>query len=221
MQHGKREFLKAAAGVAALAAVARTAAQTAAPWQPSQRYPDPSVKIVDPSFGRYRLGLAKVERIASGMRWNEGPVWFGDGRYLLWSDIPNNRIMKWEEETGAVSVFRKHSNNANGNTRDRQGRLLTCEMDAQRLTRTEYDGTITVLADRFEGKRLTAPNDVVVKADGSIWFSDNGAGTRGNYLGHKAPWDLPFRVYRLDPATGAMTIAVEDMKRPNGLAFSP
>ncbi len=118
-------------------------------------------------------------------------MWFGDGRFLLWSDIPNDRIMKWEEETGAVSVFRKPSHYANGNTRDRQGRLVTCEMDAQRLTRTEYDGTITVLADRFDGKRLTAPNDVVVKSDGSIWFSDNGAGTRGNYLGHTAPWELP------------------------------
>ena len=126
-------------------------------------------------------------------------MWFGDGRYLLWSDIPNDRILKWEEETGAVSVFRRPSNYANGNTRDRQGRLLTCEMDAQRLTRTEYDGTITVLAERFEGKRLTGPNDVVVKSDGSIWFSDNGAGIRGNYLGHKAPWELPFRVYRLTP----------------------
>ena len=111
--------------------------------------------------------------------------------------------MKWEEETGAVSVFRRPSDYANGNTRDRQGRLVTCEMDTQRLTRTEYDGTITVLADSFEGKRLTGPNDVVVKSDGSIWFSDNGAGTRGNYLGHTAPQELPFRVYRLDPATGA------------------
>jgi gluconolactonase len=148
-------------------------------------------------------------------------VWFGDGRFLLWSDIPNDRIMKWEEETGAVSLFRKPSHYANGNTRDRQGRLVTCEMDAQRLTRTEYDGTITVLADAFDGKRLTAPNDVAVKSDGSIWFSDNGAGTRGNYLGHTAPWELPLRVYRLDPATGEMTVAIGDMKRPNGLAFSP
>src|SRR2546429_7221443 len=162
MQHSKRAFLKAGAGVAALAAVRRTAAQPAAPWQPSQRYPDPAIKIVDPSFARYRLALAKVERIASGTRWNEGPVWFGDGRYLLWSDIPNNRIMKWEEETGAVSVFRKPSNNANGNTRDRQGRLVTCE-HGRRVTRTEYDGTITVLAESFEGKRLNSPNDVVVK----------------------------------------------------------
>jgi len=185
------------------------------------RYPDPAIKILDPRFAALVLGNAAVERIATGCRFNEGPVWFGDGRFLLWSDIPNDRIMKWEGETGAVSVFRKPSHYANGNTRDRQGRLVTCEMDAQRLTRTEYDGTVTVLAERFEGKRLTAPNDVVVKSDGSIWFSDNGAGTRGNYLGHKAPWELPLRVYRLDPATGEMTIAVGDMKRPNGLAFSP
>src|SRR5438034_4321286 len=164
------------------------------------RYPDPSFEVLDPRFQSLMLGNAAVERIAGGCRFNEGPVWFGDGRYLLWSDIPNDRIMKWEEETGAVSVFRRPSNYANGNTRDRQGRLVTCEMDAQRLTRTEYDGTITVLADSFEGKKLTAPNDVVVKSDGSIWFSDNGAGTRGNYLGHKATPDLPYRVYRLDPA---------------------
>ncbi|MGH7115286.1 MAG: SMP-30/gluconolactonase/LRE family protein, partial [Stellaceae bacterium] len=148
-------------------------------------------------------------------------VWFGDGRFLLWSDIPNDRIMKWEEETGAVSPFRKPSHYANGNTRDRHGRLVTCEMDAQRLTRTEYDGTITVLADSFDGKRLTGPNDVVVKSDGSIWFSDNGAGIRGNYLGHKAAVELPYRVYRIDPRGGAVTIAVGDMERPNGLAFSP
>jgi gluconolactonase len=185
------------------------------------RYPEPNIKVLDPRFQQYVLGNAAIERIAGGCRFTEGPVWFGDGRYLLWSDIPNDRILKWEEETGAISVFRRPAHYANGNTRDRQGRLLTCEMDAQRLTRTEYDGTITVLADRFEGKRLTAPNDVVVKADGSIWFSDNGAGTRGNYLGHKAPWELPFRVYRLDPGTGALTVAVDDMKRPNGLAFSP
>jgi gluconolactonase len=187
------------------------------------RYPDPDIKVLDERFRKYVLGNAAVERIAGGCRFNEGPVWFGDGRYLLWSDIPNDRIMKWEEETGAVSVFRRPSNYANGNTRDRQGRLVTCEMDAQRLTRTEYDGTITVLAESFEGKRLTGPNDVVVKSDGSLWFSDNGAGTRGNYLGHKAEWELPLRVYRLDPNTGALSVVIDQaqQRRPNGLAFSP
>jgi gluconolactonase len=186
------------------------------------RYPDPNIKVLDPRFQKYVLGNAAIERIAGGMRFTEGPCWFGDGRYLLFSDIPNDRIMKWEEETGAVSVFRKPSNYANGNTRDRQGRLITCEHDTQYLTRTtEYDGTITLLADRFEGTQLTGPNDVVVKSDGSIWFSDNGAGSRGNYLGHTVKQELPFRVYRLDSAIGKMTIAVGDMRRPNGLAFSP
>src|SRR4026208_1865018 len=118
-------------------------------WQPRPRYPASAGQLIDPRFARYRPNLAAVERIAHGFRWSEGPVWFGDGRYLLWSDIPNNRIMKWEEETGAVSVFRKPSNFSNGHTRDRQGRLVTCEHDTRRVTRTEYDGTVTVIADSF------------------------------------------------------------------------
>jgi gluconolactonase len=193
-------------------------------WEPDAppiRYPDPDVVSLDPRFQRIVLGHAAIERIATGCRFTEGPVWFGDTRQLLWSDIPNDRIMRWDEETGAVGVFRRPSHYANGNTRDRQGRLITCEMGSQRLTRTEYDGTITVLADRFEGRRLTGPNDVVVKSDGSIWFSDNGAGIRGNYLGHKGEAELPFRVYRIDGRTGALTVAIDDMARPNGLAFSP
>lgn len=193
-------------------------------WAPGAapiRYPDPDIRVLDPRFQKYVLGNAAIERIAGGCRFTEGPVWFGDGRYLLWSDIPSDRILKWEEETGAVSLYRRPSHNANGNTRDRHGRLVTCEMGSQRLTRTEYDGQVTVLASRFEGKRLTGPNDVVVKSDGSIWFSDNGAGIRGNYLGNKGVQELPFRVYRLDPRTRQLTIAVGDMRRPNGLAFSP
>jgi gluconolactonase len=185
------------------------------------RYPDPNIKFLDPRFAPLVLGNAAIEVIAGGCRFTEGPVWFGDLRCLLWSDIPNDRMMKWEEETGAVSVFRKPSHYANGNTRDRQGRLITCEMDSQRLTRTEYDGAITVLAESFDAKKLTGPNDVVVKSNGSIWFSDNGAGIRGNYLGHKATAELPYRVYRIDPRTGRITVAVGDMERPNGLCFSP
>ncbi len=185
------------------------------------RYPDPDIVSLDPRFDSIALGHAAIERIACDCRFTEGPVWFGDTRQLLFSDIPNDRIMRWDEETGAVSVFRKPSYHANGNTRDRQGRLITCEMGSQRLTRTEYDGTITVLADRFDGKRLTGPNDVVVKSDGSIWFSDNGAGIRGNYLGHKGTPELPYRVYRIDGRTGELTVAIDDMARPNGLAFSP
>src|SRR5438552_17954721 len=221
MQHSKRAFLKAGAGVAALATMPRAVAQTAAPWQPSQRYPDPAIKIVDPGFARYRLALAKVERIASGMRWCEGPVWFGDGRYLLWSDIPNSRIMKWEEETGAVSVFRKPSNNANGNTRDRQGRLLTCEHDTRRVTRTEHDGTISVIAERYDGRPLNSPNDIVCRSDGSIWFTDPPFGVLGYYEGHVAPPELPTNVYRVDPPSGRLAVVTGDVNRPNGLAFSP
>jgi gluconolactonase len=192
-----------------------------AAWLPSQRYPDQSIHVLDESFARYRLNLTKVERIASGFRWAEGPVWFGDGRYLLWSDVPGNRMMRWDEETGAVSAFRKPSNNSNGNTRDRQGRLLTCEHGGRRVARTEYDGTIVTLADRFQGKRLNSPNDIVCKSDGSIWFTDPEFGIIGWYEGHKAQPELPTNVYRLDPGTGELTAVAEGINRPNGLAFSP
>ncbi len=215
METSRRTFVSAAA--AGLAAARQALAQ----WQPSPRYPDPRVRVLDPSFARYKLALAKVERIATDMRWAEGPVWFGDGRYLLWSDVPGNRIMRWDEETGAVSVFRKPSNNSNGNTRDRQGRLVTCEHDARRVTRTEYDGQITVIADRFEGKPLNSPNDVVCKSDGSIWFTDPPFGILGFYEGHVATPELPTNVYRVDPQTGALTVATGEIDRPNGLCFSP
>ena len=184
------------------------------------RYPDPAIRVLDPSFARYRIGNACVERLATGFRWCEGPVWFGDLRALLWSDIPNNRIMRWDEETGVVSVFRKPSNHANGNTRDRQGRLVTCEHDARRVTRTEYDGTITVILDRFEGKPLNSPNDVVVKSDDSVWFTDPPFGILSNYEGHTAPVELPTNVYRVD-RNGRATVVIGDIPRPNGLAFSP
>jgi gluconolactonase len=213
----RRTFLASSGAIAAFAALPRALAE----WEPSQRYPDPAIKVVDPSFNKYRIGTAKVERIASGMRWAEGPAWFGDGRYLLWSDIPNNRIMRWDEETGAVSVFRKPSNYSNGNTRDRQGHLITCEHDTRRVTRTEYDGTITAIADNFEGKPLNSPNDIVCKSDGSIWFSDPPFGVLGFYEGHKATPELPTNVYRWDPQTKKLSVVAGDINRPNGLAFSP
>ena len=185
------------------------------------RYPDPDVVVLDPRFERLIVPMAAIERIATGFRFTEGPAYYGDGRYLLFSDIPNDALLRWDEITGAVATLRNPAGYPDGNTRDRQGRLISCELGSRTLTRTEHDGTVTVLADKFEGTRLTGPNDVIVKSDGSIWFSDNGAGIRGHYLGHKAPQEMPFRVYRLDPATGALTIAVGDMERPNGLAFSP
>lgn len=216
MKMHRRAFL-ASSGLSALALTCRVHAD----WEPSQRYPDPRVRAIHSSFMKYRLSLAKVERVATGMRWSEGPVWFGDGRFLLWSDIPNNRIMKWEEETGAVSVFRKPSNNSNGNTRDRQGRLVTCEHDARRVTRTEYDGSITVIADEFDGKALNSPNDVVCRSDGSLWFTDPPFGILGYYEGHRAQPELPTNVYRWDPNTKTLSVVIGDIKRPNGLAFSP
>jgi gluconolactonase len=185
------------------------------------RCPDPAIEILHPSFERYRLASGTVERIAGGGRWTEGPVWLGDTRALLWSDIPNNRILRWDEETGAVSVFRKPSGQANGNTRDRQGRLITCEHGGRRVTRTEYDGAITVLLDSFDGHRLNSPNDVVVKSDGSIWFTDPTFGIVGYYQGEKAEAELPERIYRLDPKTGQATVVAEGIDGPNGLAFSP
>ena len=187
---------------------------------PSPRLPDSSVVSIDPSFDKYRLGLAKVERLATGFRWAEGPVWLGDTRQLVWSDVPGNCMHKWDEETGVTSVFRKPSNNGNGNTRDRQGRIVTCEHLTRRVTRTDIDGRITVLADSFEGKRLNSPNDVVVKSDGSIWFTDPFFGITGFYEGEKAANELPFNVYRVD-ADGSISIAAEGIKQPNGLAFSP
>jgi gluconolactonase len=190
-------------------------------WQPSECYPDPAVEVIDPSFARYRLFHAAVERLATGCRWSEGPVWFGDGRCLVWSDIPNNRMLRWDEETGAVSAFRKPSNFANGNTRDRHGRLITCEHGGRRVVRTEYDGSVTVLADRFEGKRLNSPNDVVVKSDDSVWFTDPPFGIGGNYEGSPAEPELPQNVYRVDGVSGELSVVASDVKGPNGLAFSP
>ncbi|MCZ6872758.1 MAG: SMP-30/gluconolactonase/LRE family protein [bacterium] len=192
-------------------------------WESSApiRYPDPDIVVLDPRFQPMVLGNAAIERIASGFRFTEGPVYYGDGQYLLFSDIPNDALLRWDEITGAVVTLRQPAGNPDGNTRDREGRLLSCELGSRTLTRTEHDGTVTVLATSFEGTRLTGPNDVVVKSDGSIWFSDNGAGIRGNYLGDKAEQELPFRVYRLDPVSGALSIAIGDMERPNGLCFSP
>jgi gluconolactonase len=216
METTRRNLLGGAAAVAA--ALAHSHAFGG--WEPSERYPDPAITALDPSFLKYRQFNAGIERLATGMRWSEGPVWFGDARCVLWSDIPNNRMMRWDEATGRTSVFRNPSNYSNGNTRDRQGRLVTCEHDARRVTRTEYDGTITVLIDKFDGKPLNSPNDVVVKSDGAIWFTDPIPGISGNYEGHLAPQELPTNVYRLDPRNGRATVVVGDVG-PNGLCFSP
>ncbi len=190
-------------------------------WQASSFYPDPAIHILDPSFAKYRLALSAVERLGTGLRWAEGPVWFGDARHLLVSDIPNNRIVKWDEQTGQLSDYRRPSDYANGNTRDQQGRLVTCEHGARRVSRTEHDGTVITLIDRFDGKRLNSPNDVVVASDGAIWFTDPPFGLLGDYEGNRAEQELPAAVYRLDPATGQASVVADDVPGPNGLAFSP
>jgi gluconolactonase len=190
-------------------------------WEPNELYPDPNVIVLDASFLRYRLFHASVERLAEGCRWAEGPVWFGDGRFVLWSDLPNSRILRWDEASGTVSTFRAPSNYANGNTRDRQGRLITCEHDSRRVTRTEYDGEITVLCDNFQGKRLNSPNDVVVARDGAVWFTDPPFGLLSYYEGHKDTQEVPHGVYRLDPHDFRPTLVLDHVPGPNGLAFSP
>jgi gluconolactonase len=204
------------------AAAAMTFTHTAlGGWEPSERYPDPAIKSLDPSFNRYRLFNASIERLATGMRWCEGPVYFGDARCLIWSDIPNNRLMRYDEVSGAVSVYREPSNHANGNRRDRQGRLVSCEHETRRVTRTEYDGTITVLMDKFEGKRLNSPNDICVRSDDSIWFSDPPFGILSNYQGNVSPIELPSNIYRLDPRTGRATVVEGTLTRRTAWSSRP
>src|SRR6202789_3735639 len=178
--------------------------------------------VLDPRFKTCFAGHARVERLGTGARWAEGPAWFAAGRYLVWSDIPNNRMMRFVEPSGEVSLFRERSNNSNGNSVDNQGRLVTCEHLTRRVTRTEVDGSITVLADRWQGKRFNSPNDVVVKSDDSIWFTDPGYGIDTDLEGEIAASELDgCHVYRIDGHNGAVTRVISDMCRPNGLAFSP
>jgi gluconolactonase len=217
----RRAFLAGAAAAATLATVKPAAADRLPLGDlPNTRYPDDRVEVIDKRF-KYKVGNAAIERVATGFRWAEGPAYNRAGNYLIWSDIPNNRQMRWLEEDGHVSVFRSPSNYSNGNTFDREGRQLSCEHDARRVTRTEHDGTITVLIDKFNGKKLNAPNDVVVASDGAIWFTDPGYGIFGNYEGHKDTLELPAQVYRLDPKSGNATVVADSFDKPNGLAFSP
>lgn len=180
-------------------------------------------EVIEPEFARCFVGHARVERLFTGCRWAEGPAWFGGGRYLLWSDLPGNRILRYDDTDGSVSVFREPSGYTNGNTVDREGRLVSCEHGHRRVTRTGHDGAITVLADRYEGKRLNSPNDVVVKSDGSVWFSDPDYGMRmnpGPEPGKVKELDGNF-LFRLNAKSGALTIPSKDFDHPNGLCFSP
>jgi gluconolactonase len=243
----RRNLIKGAAALAATAVTVKAASaatvtpfgQTGAPTPitdppplgplPGSRYPDPhleSMKKPPVSWGPADFpafaGTMAVERVATGFRWAEGPVYFPAGRYLLFSDIPNNRIMRFSEDDGHLSVFRQPSMNSNGNTIDREGRLITCEHSGRRVTRTELDGSITIIADKYNGKKLNSPNDAVVASDGSIWFTDPIYGIGGYYEGVKAePEQEKHNVYRVDPKSGDIRVVVDDFVEPNGIALSP
>ena len=199
------------------------AALLAAPWQePPVRYPDPRVKVLDPRFARYRIGNTPLQRLHTGTLWAEGPAWNAVGRYLVWSDIPNDLQLRFLEEDGHVSAFRHPSGNSNGNTFDCEGRQISCEHGNRRVVRYEHDGTRTVVADRWERKaaqrsqRRRRPSP-----DGAIWFTDPGYGSMGHYEGAKAELEIKEAVYRVDAATGTMDVVTDDVVKPNGICFSP
>jgi gluconolactonase len=177
--------------------------------------------VLDPAFAKYKVNLAAIQRLYTGCLWAEGPTWNAEGRYLVWSDVPNNRQMRWLDEDGHVSVFHSPSANSNGNTFDYEGRLVSCEQLTRRVVRYELNGSLTVLADTYQGKRLNSPNDIVVHPDGGIWFSDPTYGITGNYQGNKATPELKQAIYRIDPKTKEVALVTDDPVRPNGLCFSP
>jgi gluconolactonase len=181
-----------------------------------------SFEVIDQRFRALVIGNVHVEKLFTGCRWAEGPAYFPAGRYLVWSDIPNNRIMRWDETDGSVSVFREPADHSNGNTRDRQGRLVTCHHLARAVVRTEHDGSRTVLASHYQGKRLNSPNDLVEKSDGSIWFTDPSYGIDLDYEGKATVSEIgACHVYRIDPRSGAVDAVATDFEKPNGIAFSP
>jgi gluconolactonase len=219
MKLTRRNMLASIGASVATVAVSQKAGAQSFAFRPKQRYPDPAVEILDPSFAKYRLYSSTLEQVATGMRWAEGPVYFPEGGYLLCSDIPNNRIMKYSEKDGSFTVFRSPSNYANGNTRDRQGRLVTCEHSVtRRITRTEKNNKITVLAEKYEGKRLNAPNDIVVKSDDTIWFTDPTFGINGDWVGNREkPEQAATNVFRIGTDGKLTAVIITDLVNPNGL----
>ncbi len=217
-QLNRRAFL-AAAGTATIGA-AWGADRDWSGRNPS-RYPDPDIVVIDDRFKKYKIGNTPIQRLATGTLWGEGPAWNGVGRYLLWSDIPNNVQKRWIEDDGHVSTIRNPAGNSNGNTFDFEGRQISCEHGHRRVVRYEHSGKVTVLAERWNGKPLNAPNDAVVHPDGGIWFTDPGYGTLMNYEGNKAELEIKEAVYRIDPKSGKMEIVTDALFKPNGLCFSP
>ncbi len=216
----RRSFLGAAIAGAALRAVSAQTPRDYSNPNPAP-YPDPDILVLSPKFKKYKINNTAVKRLYTGLLWAEGPAWDGVGRYLVFSDIPNDRQMRYLEEDGHVSQFRSPSNYSNGNTFDYQGRQLSCEHGARRVVRYEHNGGVTVLADKWQGKPLNAPNDIVVHPDGGIWFTDPGYGILVNYEGHKAEMQIKEAVYRIDGQTGAMTMVSDELYKPNGICFSP
>jgi len=219
--HDRRSFLAAATAVAgAVAAAARGGDRDWSGREPV-RYPDPDVVSLDRRFDRYKLGNAAIHRLYTGTAWAEGPAWSAVGRYLLWSDIPNDLQLRRLEDDGHVSVFRRPAGNSNGNTFDFEGRQIACEHGNRRVVRYEHDGGVTVLAREWSGKPLNAPNDAVVHPDGGVWFTDPGYGSMMNYEGNKGELLIKEAVYRVEPRTGRMELVTDDLHKPNGLCFSP
>jgi gluconolactonase len=219
----RRTFLTSAALAAAGAVLARPAGAAPRDWSGKNpvRYPDPDIIVLDKRFEKYKIGNTPIRRLHTGMLWAEGPAWNGVGKYLVWSDIPNNVQMRWLDEDGHVSVFRNPSGYSNGNTFDFQGRQISFEHGNRRVVRYEHDGGLTVLADRYEGKPLNAPNDGAVHPDGGVWFTDPGYGILVNYEGKKAELQLKEAVYRFDPSSGKIQKMTDELFKPNGLCFSP
>jgi gluconolactonase len=221
---GRRALLTGAAAAFASAAFAQQQQQQRRDYgtgAPPVRYPDPDIVTLDPRFEKYKLGNTTIQRLYTGMLWAEGPAWNAVGRYLLWSDIPNDVQHRWLAEDGHVSVFRRPAGNSNGNTFDREGRQIACEHGTRRVVRYEHDGGVTVLADRWQGKPLNAPNDVVVHPDGGVWFTDPGYGSMMDYEGNKGELQIKEAVYRIDPKTGRLDLVTDAVEKPNGLCFSP